>query len=187
MVLQHKDIKLISYNEEINNTSLRNLYYKWLKDKNITRFFGQHKFDNYETKDELINASFERMTKDDCQGFFINKNERYLGTVKLGIDFRNKRCEVGIMIGEADVWGKGIGTMAIKLALRYAFVNLKMHCVCGGTLEINKRMQRVFDKIGFKHDGLLRDVIIIDDKFVSNHRYSMLECEYNMCESALLR
>lgn len=184
MILQYNDLKLISYDEEINNNELRNLYYKWLRDKNITRFLGQHKFDEYKTKKDLIDASFERMTKEDCQGFFINKNERYVGTVKLGIDFRNKRCEVGIMIGEADVWGGGIGTMSIKLALKYAFLNLKMHCVCGGTLEINKRMQRVFNKIGFKHDGLLRDVIIIDDKFISNHRYSMLQNEYKINKNA---
>lgn len=108
MILQNDDLKLISYDEEINNTKLKDLYYKWLRDKSITRFFGQHKLDSYKTKEDLITASFERMTQNDCRGFFINKNERYVGTVKLSIDFNNKRCEVGIMIGEQGVWGGGL-------------------------------------------------------------------------------
>lgn len=83
--------------------------------------------------------------------------------------------------------GGGIGTMSIRLALKYAFLDLKMHCVCGGTLEINKRMQRVFSKTGFKHEGLLRDVVIVDNEFVGNHRYSILEDEYYANKNVLLQ
>ncbi|ASM35745.1 Putative ribosomal N-acetyltransferase YdaF [Campylobacter sputorum subsp. bubulus] len=178
MILEYDNVTLISYDEEINNISLRDKYYSWLMDSDVNIFFGSHNLNSYESKEALMNASFERFTKKECQGFFVKNSDEFVGTVRVSVDFKNRYSDIGIMIGEKNLWGQGIGTKAFKIATRYAFENLKLHCVSAATLEINARMKRVFEKLGFKHDGLLRDVVIINDNFVSNNKYSILENEY---------
>ena len=68
-------------------------------------------------------------------------------------DFRNGGCELGIKIGRNDLRGHGHGAEAVELLLSYCFDVLGLKAVRGSTLAHNVRMQRVFEKLGFKESG----------------------------------
>ncbi len=69
-----------------------------------------------------------------------------------------------IGIGERDYWGKGCGTDAMRLLLRYGFTELNLHRVSLAVFEYNPRAIRSYEKCGFKHEGRIREFLLRDGK-----------------------
>lgn len=68
-------------------------------------------------------------------------------------DFRGEGCEIGIKIGPRQLRGRGYATEAVSLLIEYCFDTLRLEVVRGSTLAHNHRMQRVFEKLGFRESG----------------------------------
>jgi len=64
-------------------------------------------------------------------------------------DFDGKTIEVDYWIA-APVWGRGIATEGVRLAIQYAFSKLGMNTVFSGTWERNPASGRVLEKNGFR-------------------------------------
>ena len=60
------------------------------------------------------------------------------------------QCELGIMIGNREYWGRGYGTDVVKSALSHIFTATTLKRVYLHTLVDNLRAQRSFAKAGFK-------------------------------------
>jgi RimJ/RimL family protein N-acetyltransferase len=91
---------------------------------------------------------------------FLSFGIRTLDTGRLvgftGLDgdfFPHGEAFVGIGIGERDFWGKGYGTDAMKVILRFAFRELNLRRVALDTFEYNPRAIRSYEKAGFIHEG----------------------------------
>jgi len=83
---------------------------------------------------------------------------KYIGNVGLHkIDHKNRHAEAGIFIGEKRLWGKGYGTDAMMLILKYAFEDMNLHKVYLTHFGTNERARRSYEKCGFIHEGVLRD------------------------------
>lgn len=76
---------------------------------------------------------------------------------------------LGISIGEREYWGKGYGTDAMRLAVRYAFVELNLRRVSLGLHAYNERALKSYQKVGFKLEGRMRGEGLRD-----NVRYNSL-------------
>ena len=76
--------------------------------------------------------------------------------ILLRIDHRNSDTWVGIGMGEPDYRGKGYGTDAMKVILRYAFQELNMHRVSLDAARANAWAIRSYEKCGFVHEGRTR-------------------------------
>jgi RimJ/RimL family protein N-acetyltransferase len=84
-------------------------------------------------------------------------DDRLLGDVGLGnVNWSHGNGYIGIGIGERDFWGKGYGSDAMRLALRYAFTELNLRRVTLGVYEYNPRAVRCYEKVGFQHEGRIR-------------------------------
>ena len=84
-------------------------------------------------------------------------DDRLVGFTSLnGNTFPHGESFVGIGIGEPEFWGKGYGTDAMKVILRYAFQELNLRRVALGTFEYNPRAIRSYEKAGFIHEGRAR-------------------------------
>jgi RimJ/RimL family protein N-acetyltransferase len=122
---------------------------KWFKDIEVVRYFSVAKrvlsFKNIE---ELKSFSRERKTTI-LFGMYTNRSNKLIGYTIL-TDFKDKRCEFGITIGNKKYWGKGIGLEATKLMVEYAFHKLKLEKVYLTTSEFNKNAIKVYKKVGFK-------------------------------------
>lgn len=69
---------------------------------------------------------------------------------------------VGIGIGERAYWGKGYGGEAMKLLVRFAFLELNMHRVSLDVFDYNPRAIRSYEKAGFRVEGRQREMILRD-------------------------
>lgn len=92
----------------------------------------------------------------DRSGFAIRtlNDDRLIGLIGLYTVFQPQReAFMGIQIGEREYWGKGYGTDALRVLLRYAFDELNLARVSLSVLEGNERAMRSYEKCGFKYEG----------------------------------
>lgn len=81
----------------------------------------------------------------------------HIGNVWLsGIDQRDLKAELRIVIGDPGATGRGAGTEAIDLMCRYAFESLSLHRIYAYVLAFNGRAKRAFERAGFSAEGILR-------------------------------
>jgi UDP-4-amino-4,6-dideoxy-N-acetyl-beta-L-altrosamine N-acetyltransferase len=103
---------------------------------------------------------FERMQKDGIRHEFIiveRATGRSIGITGLNhLDRQHRRAEYGIVIGEAEARGKGLAFEASRLLLNYAFNKLRLHRVYLHVFTENEPALRLYRKIGFTQEGLLR-------------------------------
>lgn len=89
-----------------------------------------------------------------------------LGSVYIrDIDREHNKAEYGIFIGVPEARGRGIGTAAAKLMLRYCFGEEGLHRVYLRALADNRQAVRSYEKAGFVQEGCLRDDVYIDGKY----------------------
>jgi [ribosomal protein S5]-alanine N-acetyltransferase len=180
-------IKLIPFNEILQDRLLQEAYLKWVNDFEIIRLINSLELMSPK-RDDFLKNTVDRFTSKHCQGYFIfvKADNCYAGTIKLDrIDFYNSSAEIGIMIGEKKYWGKGIGYNASLLLIDYALNLLCLRRVWGGTVSINTGMQKIFQKLGFKKEGKLRQAINIGGTYYDSIMYGLLREEFS-CNSVFL-
>ena len=102
-----------------------------------------------------------------------------VGTVILSdIDYRNGTAQVHIKLSRERGRGKGYGTDAVKAIVGYAFKELRLNCVYADILEYNIPSCRLFEKCGFKQDGVLRNRVYKDGEYRNIISYSILKSDY---------
>lgn len=91
---------------------------------------------------------------------------RPVGSVYIrDIDREHNKAEYGIFIGEPQARGKGVGTAAAGLMLRYCFQEERLHRVYLRALAGNDRAVRSYEKAGFVKEALLKDDVFVDGKY----------------------
>ena len=89
-----------------------------------------------------------------------------LGSVYIrDIDRRHLKAEYGIFIGVPQARGRGIGTAAARLMLRYCFEEEGLHRIYLRALAGNRQAIRSYEKAGFVREGCLREDVCIDGEF----------------------
>jgi RimJ/RimL family protein N-acetyltransferase len=92
-------------------------------------------------------------------------DDRLVGEVGLdGIDWSHGEGFVGISLGERQDWGKGYGTDAMRVLLRYAFNELNLARISLDVFEYNPRAIRSYEKVGFKVEGRARQLLNRDGR-----------------------
>ena len=91
----------------------------------------------------------------------------------------DKKCEVGILIGEKDYWHKGIGSAVVRELLKRAFTELSMHRVEAVIHADNVASIHCFSRAGFQLDGTLRDTKYREGRYVNLLFYSILDSEWD--------
>ena len=75
--------------------------------------------------------------------------------------------------------GKGIATEAVKLVVQFAFETLNLHRVEAFIAPTNISSMRVVEKIGFQQEGLMRELLYINGKWVDHYMYAILQRDRN--------
>lgn len=125
------------------------LFYRYFRDREIAGLNGANPifmplwlFKNIVIGEE---KSGERI------GLALYKSGVFIGSIEFyDIVSYPKKAVLGILIGEKSLWGLGIGTRALALALEYIFAQHDFERITLQTLEENKRARRSFEKSGFR-------------------------------------
>jgi len=97
----------------------------------------------------------------------------------LGIDRQNRSATAGrILVGSPELRGQGVGEQIVRALLRIAFQELSLHRVVLRVLDFNKAAVRCYEKVGFRQEGLIRDIYKVGDQYWSLRQMSILEDEW---------
>lgn len=101
------------------------------------------------------------------------------GTVTLyKLDRRNRRCEIGFMLARPH-WGKGLMQEALPAVLDYAFDVLAMHRIEADVDPRNTASTRLLQRLGFRHEGRLRERWFVNDEVCDSEYYGLLRHEWS--------
>ncbi len=149
---------------------------KWFSDPQVTQFLGRNV--------PVTLAEEERWFRDylrrgDEQIFAIEVDGRHVGNLGLHkVDRVHRKADVGIVIGETTYWSRGYGTDAMRAALAYGFDHLGLNKVSLDVLEDNLRALRSYEKCGFVREGVHREDVFKDGRFLNVVRMSILAREF---------
>jgi RimJ/RimL family protein N-acetyltransferase len=137
----------------------------WFNDAEVTRFMLRYRPMSVAEEE----ASLRRLADnpgDVHLGIALRESDRLVGATGLHqVDVRNRHAAFGIVIGEKDFWGKGLGSEATRLMVRYAFGTLNLNRVWLEVYEYNPRAVRVYEKVGFRVQGRLRQDTFHDGRY----------------------
>ena len=77
-----------------------------------------------------------------------------------------------------SVHGKGYGTDALRLVLRYAFHELNLFCVGLDVVGNNAQAIRAYEKVGFSQEGVVRSALLRDGQRHDFCRMGILRDEW---------
>ncbi len=90
----------------------------------------------------------------------------------------HRNAWLAIGIGERELWGKGYGTDAVQILLRFGFQELNLHRINLGVFGYNARAIRAYEKIGFVHEGAWRDALKREGKRWDSIGMGILKSEW---------
>ncbi len=149
---------------------------KWFSDPQVTQFLGRNT--------PVTLAEEERWFRDylrrgDEQIFAIEVDGKHVGNLGLyKVDRVHRKADLGIVIGEPTYWSHGYGTDALRAALTYGFEQLGLNKISLDVFEDNARAQRSYVKCGFVREGVHREDVFKDGRFLDVVRMSILAREF---------
>lgn len=102
---------------------------------------------------------------------------RYVGGLGLEIVREHERAELGFWAG-VPYWGRGYTTEASHAVLGFGFGTLGLHRIYAGHFAGNDASGRVQQKLGMKHEGVMRHQFKKDGRYIDDVVYSILADEY---------
>ncbi len=121
---------------------------------------------NYSIEDSrkfIIQAIKDRLDKKTL-GLALVRDERIIGSTGFNrLDWNARVCEIGYWIDHRDE-GKGIVTKACQAMIEYAFDELGMNRVEIRCSAENSRSAAVPERLGFKHEGVLRQAEMLNGR-----------------------
>lgn len=96
----------------------------------------------------------------------------------LGIDHKNSKAEYYIAMGDRGYTGRGVAAEASRLLLEYAFHTLGLNRVYLYTERENLPAQRLFKRLGFAREGLLRHDLYARGHYVDRYAYGLTREQY---------
>ena len=129
-------------------------YVRWMNDPQINRFL-ESRFATH-THDSVRAFVAAALANPDTLFLGIRHRElgKHVGNIKLELNRRHGLGEVGILIGERAVHGRGVATGAIELLAAVARVQLGVRKLTAGCYATNKGSERAFVKAGFTVEGV---------------------------------
>jgi RimJ/RimL family protein N-acetyltransferase len=164
------------YLRPLEPTQDNHLYSTWMNNEEIRRYFSI-----YPTSDSRGKERIEQLYHDGKHiifGVATNEDNRLIGLVGLkDINYVNQSAEFYVII-DGSMHGKGYGTEATKLMLRYGFMELNLNRIQTQDMEENIGGWRADEKAGFTYEGTLREDILRFGKYNDVRVYSILRREY---------
>lgn len=141
-------------------------YLSWINDPEVTKGLvtGTHPSEMSALRAYIQQCIEQRDTI--MLAICAQENDLHIGNIKLDrFDHVARTAELGIMIGDADYWGKGYGSEACKLVLEYARAGLNLRKVSLTVFSNNPAAIKLYEKLGFEREGTLKKHIYADGDY----------------------
>ncbi|MFN8529163.1 MAG: GNAT family protein [Anaerolineae bacterium] len=152
---------------------------RWYQESGFARHFDSSPA--YPRGEERLRSFVTESRNNDAYNFAIRLlySDELVGLVDLdGIQWNNRSAWLAIAIGEANQRGRGYGREAMQLILHFAFRELNLHRVQLTVFSYNVRAIRLYESLGFVHEGTYREAIHREGEKYDTLLYGMLVHEW---------
>lgn len=101
----------------------------------------------------------------------------------LDLDAGNRACGLRLWLAGAGR-DRGVGTRALTLVLEHAFTTVGLHRVSLEVYDHNPRARHVYARLGFVHEGTLRQALLLDGEWIDCHVMGLLAHEWHARRAA---
>ena len=165
--------------QKLSAEDVNERYVSWLNDSEVCRY-NSHGDTLYTL--EMAREYVKRVSSSPAYevfAIFAKDSGKHVGNISLqNIHAINRSAEYAILLGDKDYWGKGIAHEASELIVKYGFEELHLHRVWCGTSIENEPMKKLAARLHFKEEGLRRQAMCKNGRFVDVVEYGLLRDEY---------
>ena len=149
----------------------------WVNDPEVTFYFAQ--LGKQITRDEEAEMVARLMASETDHVFSIFAGATYLGQIGISkIYWPAKNGRIGIMLPR-HAWGRGIAKAAAQLLIRRAFGPLGLHKLWVIIRADNAKSLHLWESLGFRREGHLRDEYYVNDRYYDMVRLARLAHDEN--------
>lgn len=154
----------------------------WLEDERVTRYLSDSRSVSRFIAQAVDRAQMPILTHLFNQGgrFFMayDRNDIPIGFVRLVKT--GAECEIVLVVGDHDNWGRGLGASTIREGLKLAFLDMRAESVIAKIHPNNTRSLRGFERCGFR---LKLETPTLNSLYMTSGRYLQLLREGAMAKS----
>ncbi|MDP8237692.1 MAG: GNAT family protein [Candidatus Hatepunaea meridiana] len=167
------------YLRPLERSDINERYLYWLNDPEVNRYLETGVFpQTLESLERFYENQISSHT-DIVLAIIDKEKDVHIGNIKLGpINWIKRRSYLGMLVGDKNYWGKGLGTEIRRLMVEYAFYRLNLHRIDSSMYAEHKAIIRVNEKLGFKVEGIVRECVVIDGKYSNGVIMGLLRSEY---------
>jgi ribosomal-protein-alanine N-acetyltransferase len=176
MQIQNAIVYLVPFAEKHLNDEK---YLLWLRDQEVIKYIGREEYFGEIFFDEIkkyVTSVWENKYVS-FWAVYLSEYNKFIGTVKINYfneaGLKSKTADIGIMIGERSIWGKGIAGFTLSLVCEYGFNQLSARKLTAGALANNIAVIKAFKKIGFVEEGRIRSRLLIGGEY---HDHVLMGC-----------
>jgi RimJ/RimL family protein N-acetyltransferase len=139
---------------------------KVMNNEEISLFLQGHHPTTIEDEEEWFKKVSKRQENDRIFVIVLKETNEAIGVLGLhSINWIDRTAGTGAFIGREDLLGKGLGTEAKMLVLKYAFHELNLKMIVSRAYAFNGRSIRYSEKCGYKQIAVYPDWIFRDGKY----------------------
>ncbi len=127
---------------------------------------------------EFVNAAQQQYARGDGFQCCIRYRDKIVGILGLQqVDRFHKQTQIGYWLAE-EYQGRGVMTACCRALVDFAFREYELHRVEIRAAVGNTKSCAIPERLGFTHEGTLRESEWVNDRFVDGAVYSMLRDEW---------
>jgi RimJ/RimL family protein N-acetyltransferase len=142
------------------------LLHKWANDPEIQYWLGGWHFPT--NRNDMLNWHSKLSINSINQRFSVCTDDLGLiGTANIvDIDWKNKNAFHGMLLGDKEIRGKGLGVDTVMAIMKYAFEELGLNRLDGSIIEYNEASLKMYrDKCGWSLEGRQRNWYFRKNRF----------------------
>ena len=152
--------------------------HKGLSDERITEFYGVHFPDLEAVQEQMDWYANLRKNKTGIWWLITTESGEICGAVGYNeLDSVHRKAEIGLWL-LTEFWGQGIMSEVMPIVLEFGFNELDLNRVEGIVQSQNLKCIKAIKKVGFVHEGTLRDFEIKNDQFIDVDVFAMLKSDW---------
>lgn len=158
-------------------------WFNWFNDSEVTYYmYNGERPNSYERLEEYY-LKIQNSNSDFVFAIILKQNNEHIGNCGLHeVDWVNRRAALGIVIGQKEYRGIGIGQETGKLLIRYGFEILNLNRIYLGVNKEHREAVECYKKCGFIEEGILKKEIYRNGRYYDALRMGFLFEDYRSGE-----
>ena len=170
--------------KQLEPKDVSDAYVKWLNDPEVNKFLEiRHKIPFL--KDDVI--EFVKMcNKMKRYHWGIMYNKKHVGNISCSsVDRIYNYVNISNLIGIKKYWNSDICKLSLNAAMHYLFFNSMFNSIGAGTYAIHLSGITLLTNLGFKKEGVQKERVIVNGKYISNLLFGITKKEWDICDHSL--